>query len=361
MDIGSVRLHERHLRSDPPTPAEVAACVADIDGHLDALPGLARREAAHRGRRRRHRDHGRRPGCSTCAAYDRDAIDQAGAAGRPTCTRWSTGWSAMTVAERLALPWLHPGRADVIGAGALILSRVLRRTRGRDAGRLRGRHPRRDRLVPRVSRVRAGVPAAHDAPTQTDEPLGAVVHRLSEQIPSWSAPRSGWPRPSWPRRASTPGVGIGLFSGGRAPGALRRWPRCSTTAVIAARPRAAALAGRADRDRRPVRGGRRRGAGRQEAGQPGHPAGAREGDRRRQAGRRGREGDTTDVSRSSPAELEADIARQREAAGRHGQRARREQVQVAGEGPPPKQAAVVAGVGRGRSRVVVIVVKRRRS
>jgi exopolyphosphatase/guanosine-5'-triphosphate,3'-diphosphate pyrophosphatase len=34
----------------------------------------------------------------------------------------------MTVAERLELPWLHPGRADVIGAGALILSRVLRRT-----------------------------------------------------------------------------------------------------------------------------------------------------------------------------------------------------------------------------------------
>jgi exopolyphosphatase/guanosine-5'-triphosphate,3'-diphosphate pyrophosphatase len=34
----------------------------------------------------------------------------------------------MTVAERLALPWLHPGRADVIGAGGLILSRVLRRT-----------------------------------------------------------------------------------------------------------------------------------------------------------------------------------------------------------------------------------------
>ena len=34
----------------------------------------------------------------------------------------------MTVAERLDLPWLHPGRADVIGAGSLILSRVLRRT-----------------------------------------------------------------------------------------------------------------------------------------------------------------------------------------------------------------------------------------
>ena len=35
----------------------------------------------------------------------------------------------MTVAERRALPSMHPGRADVIGAGVLILDRVLRRTR----------------------------------------------------------------------------------------------------------------------------------------------------------------------------------------------------------------------------------------
>ena len=34
----------------------------------------------------------------------------------------------MTTAERLTLPYLHPGRADVIGAGALVLDRVLRRT-----------------------------------------------------------------------------------------------------------------------------------------------------------------------------------------------------------------------------------------
>ena len=34
----------------------------------------------------------------------------------------------MTVAERRALPSMHPGRADVIGAGVLILDRVLRRT-----------------------------------------------------------------------------------------------------------------------------------------------------------------------------------------------------------------------------------------
>jgi exopolyphosphatase / guanosine-5'-triphosphate,3'-diphosphate pyrophosphatase len=35
---------------------------------------------------------------------------------------------AMSVAERRALGFMHPGRADVIGAGALILDRVLQRT-----------------------------------------------------------------------------------------------------------------------------------------------------------------------------------------------------------------------------------------
>ncbi len=38
MDIGSVRLHERHITTDPPTPAEVAAVVADIDAALDGCP-----------------------------------------------------------------------------------------------------------------------------------------------------------------------------------------------------------------------------------------------------------------------------------------------------------------------------------
>ena len=38
----------------------------------------------------------------------------------------------MTRAERLALPVMHPGRADVIGAGALIL-RVIMEQVGADA------------------------------------------------------------------------------------------------------------------------------------------------------------------------------------------------------------------------------------
>jgi len=35
---------------------------------------------------------------------------------------------SMTHDERRALPSMHPGRADVIGAGALIVGQVLRRT-----------------------------------------------------------------------------------------------------------------------------------------------------------------------------------------------------------------------------------------
>jgi exopolyphosphatase / guanosine-5'-triphosphate,3'-diphosphate pyrophosphatase len=35
---------------------------------------------------------------------------------------------AMMVEQRKALGYMHPGRADVIGAGGLILDRILRRT-----------------------------------------------------------------------------------------------------------------------------------------------------------------------------------------------------------------------------------------
>jgi len=35
---------------------------------------------------------------------------------------------AMMVEQRKALGYMHPGRADVIGAGGLILDRVMRRT-----------------------------------------------------------------------------------------------------------------------------------------------------------------------------------------------------------------------------------------
>ena len=126
MDIGSVRLHERHLRDDPPTEEQVTACVADIEAALDAcsvdpasaatvvgIAGTVTTVAA---------------GVLDLPAYDRDAIDQQVLRVEDVHAMVDR-IVAMPVARRLDLPYLHPGRADVIDAGAMILSRVLRRVR----------------------------------------------------------------------------------------------------------------------------------------------------------------------------------------------------------------------------------------
>ncbi|HYG94779.1 MAG TPA: Ppx/GppA phosphatase family protein [Nocardioides sp.] len=125
MDIGSVRLHERHLGGDPATPEQVTACVADIDVALDACPvdpaaaasvvgiaGTITTVAA---------------GVIGLSSYDRELIH-----GRvlpaDDVHRQVDELVGLTVEQRKALGYVHPGRADVIDAGALILSRVLRRT-----------------------------------------------------------------------------------------------------------------------------------------------------------------------------------------------------------------------------------------
>ena len=125
MDVGSVRLHERHLHDDPPTPAQVRACVEDIDATLDESPvdlasaatvvGVAGTILSVVA------------GVLDLPAYDRDVLDQSVVAVAEVHD-FVDRLVAMPLDERLALPWMHPGRADVIDAGALILSRVLRRT-----------------------------------------------------------------------------------------------------------------------------------------------------------------------------------------------------------------------------------------
>ncbi len=124
IDIGAVRLHERHLHDDPPTRAQLDACLADVDAHLDACPvpladartvvgtsGTIKTVAA---------------GLLHLPAYDRDAIDGAHLTTADTLD-FVDRLASMTVAQRRTLPYLHPGRADVIAAGALIWSRVLTR------------------------------------------------------------------------------------------------------------------------------------------------------------------------------------------------------------------------------------------
>ncbi len=125
LDIGSVRLNERHLPSDPPSPEEVKAAVADIDRVLDAcsvdpsaagavigVAGTVTTLAA---------------AVLDLAAYDRTVIHHSVL--RPDAVQGAVATLlSMLIEQRRALPYMHPGRADVIGAGGLILDRILRRT-----------------------------------------------------------------------------------------------------------------------------------------------------------------------------------------------------------------------------------------
>ncbi|WP_308036710.1 Ppx/GppA phosphatase family protein [Cellulomonas xiejunii] len=129
MDVGSVRLTERHLHDDPPTPAQVAAADADVRAALDAaaavvplgrtvtlvgLAGSVTTLTAHA----LGLDH-----------YDRTRIDGA-VLGVDDVLASCEDMLARTREQRAALPYLHPGRVDVIGAGALVWREVVRRVRG---------------------------------------------------------------------------------------------------------------------------------------------------------------------------------------------------------------------------------------
>ncbi|MGN6610690.1 MAG: Ppx/GppA phosphatase family protein [Angustibacter sp.] len=132
VDVGCVRLTERHLHDDPPTAAQVDAARADIDAALDrvaesvALQGVSTLV-------------GLAGSVTTVAAealhlrgYDAARIHRARLAVddvRAACDRLL----AMTRSERAALPFMHPGRVDVIGAGALVWRRVIDRVQAESA------------------------------------------------------------------------------------------------------------------------------------------------------------------------------------------------------------------------------------
>lgn len=126
MDIGSVRLHERHLHSDPPTAAELAACVADIDAALDDCPVSPSSAASVVGVAGTVLTLA--AGVLDLPAFDSAVVDQSVLA-RDDVHALVERLLAMSVDQRRALPYMHPGRADVIGAGALILDRILVRAR----------------------------------------------------------------------------------------------------------------------------------------------------------------------------------------------------------------------------------------
>jgi exopolyphosphatase / guanosine-5'-triphosphate,3'-diphosphate pyrophosphatase len=126
VDVGCVRMTERHLVSDPPTAAEIAAARRDVEAAIDLAAAAVPFEQART-------LVGLAGSVTTLAAMDAgiEAYD-------PTVTHHyrlastaihdlTARLLAMPRAERARIPVMHPGRVDVIGAGALILSAIVER------------------------------------------------------------------------------------------------------------------------------------------------------------------------------------------------------------------------------------------
>ncbi|MFB9237319.1 exopolyphosphatase [Plantactinospora siamensis] len=150
MDIGCVRMTERHLHGDPPTVDEIAAAQADITAAVDRALDAVGRGASGGGRQTGGRQARGVPGreaatlvglagsVTTVAAialglraYDPGRIHHARIP-YDDVAKVTTELLSMSSEQRRAIPVMHPGRADVIGAGALVLQTIMQRA-GMDA------------------------------------------------------------------------------------------------------------------------------------------------------------------------------------------------------------------------------------
>ncbi|WP_457966279.1 Ppx/GppA family phosphatase [Arthrobacter sp. D1-29] len=135
VDIGCVRLTERHLRDDPPTPEQIAAAEADVDAAI-SLAGLdvplerATAVVGVAGSITTITAHALR-----LPEYSPEAIH-----GTELPLQMIRGAAKdlleMSRTERAQLPYMHPGRVDVIGAGGLVWARILERLNELTAGRI---------------------------------------------------------------------------------------------------------------------------------------------------------------------------------------------------------------------------------
>ena len=123
-NIGCVRMSERHLLTIPPQQLDIERAIADIDeailgaaahvpisqaSTLIAVAGTATTVAA---------------AALELEAYDRYSIHLARISAE-RAHEISQRFLRMTRDEIAALPYMHPGRVDVIAAGSLVLSRIL--------------------------------------------------------------------------------------------------------------------------------------------------------------------------------------------------------------------------------------------
>jgi exopolyphosphatase / guanosine-5'-triphosphate,3'-diphosphate pyrophosphatase len=135
VDVGCVRLTERHLAGDPPTQEQIAAAEADVDAGIAeaqlSVP-LERATAVV----------GVAGSVTTVTAhalrlpeYQPAAIHGSELA-IPVIREAATDLLQLSRNGRASLPYMHPGRVDVIGAGALVWRRILDRLAEASDGRI---------------------------------------------------------------------------------------------------------------------------------------------------------------------------------------------------------------------------------
>ena len=127
VNIGCVRMSERHLNLQPPTMAQIAQAIIDIDlaitqaakvvpisqaKSLVAVAGTATTVAA---------------AALKLAEYDRYLIHLSRISA-PSVHQVAAMFQSMNKDQIAALGYMHPGRVDVITAGALVLSRIMAAT-----------------------------------------------------------------------------------------------------------------------------------------------------------------------------------------------------------------------------------------
>jgi len=122
LDVGSVRMAERHHQDDPPTAEQIDDARRNVRAALATLT-IDLREVGTL--------VGVAGTITTVAAmvlgleeYDRSRIHRSWIPADEVSAA-TARLLAMTVAERRALPFMDPGRADVIGAGATVLDEVV--------------------------------------------------------------------------------------------------------------------------------------------------------------------------------------------------------------------------------------------
>jgi exopolyphosphatase/guanosine-5'-triphosphate,3'-diphosphate pyrophosphatase len=125
VNIGCVRMTERHLHSDPPTPQEIASTISDIDHHIEDIQRTVpiNSETVF---------IGLAGSVTTVAAmalglseYDADRI-HGSIMSLEQVDSVTEELLHMTQRERANLGFMHPGRVDIIGGGALVLRESMR-------------------------------------------------------------------------------------------------------------------------------------------------------------------------------------------------------------------------------------------